>query len=211
MEIWRDIEGYEGMYQVSNYGNGRTLDRYVTMKHRGGGYFTRLFKGKEMVKSMYPNGYLFFSVRKNNIPKQILVHRAVAKAFLPNPENLLEINHKDENKTNNLVFINDDGSVDFEKSNLEWCSHSYNSTYNDRHIKIGKQLRNRKDLSKIVYKLSLDDKLIETYPSASEAARQNGVNVPRIIQCCQGGYYNKKRHKWENKTVKGHKYSYEHP
>lgn len=199
MEIWRDIEGYEGMYQVSNYGNGRSLDRYVTMKHRGGGYFTRLFKGKEMVKYKQLNGYLFFSVRKNNIPKQILVHRAVAKAFIPNPENLPEVNHKDEDKTNNCV------------DNLEWCNHSYNNTYNDKHIKIGKQLRNRKDQSKIVYKLSLDDKLIETYPSASEAARQNGVNVPRIIQCCQGGYYNKKYHKWNNKTVKGHKYSYEHP
>ena len=110
-----------------------------------------------------------------------------------------EINHKDENKANNSI------------ENLELISKSYNNTYNDKHIKIGRQLHNRKDLSKITYKMTIDGELVETYPSASEAARQNGVNVYRIIQCCNGGWFNKKYKKWCNLTVKGYKYSYEHP
>ena len=110
-----------------------------------------------------------------------------------------EINHIDENRTNNAI------------SNLELKDKSYNNTYNDRHIKVGKQLHNRKDMSKTVYKYSLDGKLVETYPSASEAARQNNVNTSRIVNCCNGGYYCKTTNKWMNKTVKGYRYSYEHP
>ena len=68
----------------------------------------------------------------NSKSKKYLVHRLVAQAFLPNPDNLPQVNHKDECKTNNFVFINPDGTVDHEKSNLEWCSVSYNNTYNDK-------------------------------------------------------------------------------
>lgn len=199
MEEWKDIEGYEGLYQVSNFGNVRSLDRYIKMKNKWGGVSTVLKKGKKLKKWKYPNGYLFFPLHKNNICKQFLAHRLVANAFIINPDNLPVVNHKDENKENNTV------------ENLEWCNHPYNNTYNDRHIKVGKKLHNRKDLSKIVYKYTLDDELVETYPSASEAARQNGVNVARIIQCCNGGYFCKTVNKWCNLTVKGHRYSYEHP
>lgn len=197
MEIWKDIPGYEGLYQVSNYGNGRSLDRQVEMKTRCGGTFTRLFKGKEIVKSKYPNGYLFFSVHKNGILKQILVHRAVAKAFIPNPDNLPEVNHKDECKTNNVV------------ENLEWCDKKYNSTYNERHIKIGRKLRNRPDFSKKVYKYSRNNELVAEYPSASEAARQNNTYPPCIINSCNGGYYDKKHHRLFGVYVKDYRYSYE--
>ena len=207
MEVWKDIEGYEGAYQVSNYGNGRSLDRYVTMKNRWGSTNTVFLKGKNLVKSAYPNGYLFFSVRKNNITKQILIHRAVAKAFIPNPDNLPEVNHKDECKTNNVVCFNPDGSIDKERTNLEWCDRSYNSTYNDRHIKIGRILHNRPDMSKKVFKRK-NNVLIEVYPSASEAARQNNIPVSNIVQCCNGGF--NLHGKWIRKlTIKGYNYSYE--
>lgn len=195
MEVWRDIEGYEGLYQVSNYGNGRSLDRYIVVKNRWGGTNTVLFKGKELVKSTYPNGYQFFSLSKDNTPKQITVHRAVAKAFIPNPEDLPEINHKDECKTNNVV------------ENLEWCDRVYNSTYNDRHIRTGIMLHNRSDMSKRVLKRK-NGEIVDEYPSASEAARQNGVSASNIIQCCNGGF--NLHGKWINKlTVKGYNYSYE--
>ena len=110
-----------------------------------------------------------------------------------------EINHINENRTDNRI------------ENLELITRGENNTHNDRHKKVGSQLHNRTDMSKIVYKYSLDGNLVEIYPSASEAARQNGVFVPRIVQCCNGGYFNKKYNKWCNLTVKGHRYSYEHP
>ena len=166
METWRDVNGYDGSYQISNYGN---------------------------VKSF--NGYLFVTLYKNGKTKHYLIHRLVAEAFIPNPNGLPEINHKDENKENNSV------------ENLEWCDRSYNMTYNNRHRKVGKKLHNRKDKSKIVCKYDLNNNLIAIYPSASEAARQNSVAASNIVQCCKGGFTLKG--KWINKNqVKGFKYSY---
>ena len=194
MEEWRDVEGYEGTYQVSNEGNGRSLDRIVQMKNRWGTLTEVTKKGKILKKNLYPNGYEFFSFYKNGELKQLLVHRVVAKAFIPNPNNYPEVNHKDECKTNNTV------------DNLEWCTHQYNNVYNEKHIKIGRQLHNRIDMSKIVYQYK-NGILTNTYPSVSEAARQNNIAVSNIIQCCNGGFFLKG--KWINKnTVKGCQYSY---
>ena len=102
MEIWRDIEGYEGLYQVSNLGRVRSLN------------YKRTGKVQNMKLGTYPNGYKMVDLKKNNKRKAHLVHRLVAKAFIPNPNQLCEVNHKDEDKANNTV------------DNLEWCSHIYN-------------------------------------------------------------------------------------
>lgn len=195
MEEWKDIEGYEGLYQVSNKGNGRSLDRTVQMKNKWGETMTVFKKGRILKKHLYPNGYEFFSLHKDGKCKQLLVHRVVAKAFIPNPNNLPEVNHKNEKKESNNV------------ENLEWCTHPYNSTYNDKHKKIGEQLRNRIDLSKNVYKYK-NGILMNIYPSASEAARQNNLAASNIIQCCNGGF--NLHGKWVNKkTINGYNYSYE--
>ncbi len=97
-EIWKSIEGYEGLYEVSNLGNVRSLNWHLTgtirvLKPRQNGY-----------------GYLSVILYKNGKMKKFYVHRLVASAFLPNPQNLPQVNHKDENKTNNSI------------ENLEWCS-----------------------------------------------------------------------------------------
>ena len=107
MEIWRDIEGYEGLYQVSNLGRVRSLN------------YNRTGKVQNMKLGTYPNGYKMVDLKKNKKRKAHLVHRLVAKAFIPNPnpDQLCEVNHKDEDKANNTV------------DNLEWCSHIYNQYY----------------------------------------------------------------------------------
>lgn len=111
--------------------------------------------------------------------------------------NYYVVNHINENKLDNRI------------ENLELKSYSYNNTYNERHIKIGRQLHNRTDRSKIVYQ-SKNGLLTNIYPSASEAARQNNICVTNIIQCCNGGFLLKGR--WINKnTIKGFNYSYTKP
>lgn len=110
-EVWKDIIGYEGVYQVSSHGRIRSLDRYV-------GH--RFFPGK--IFSPNPNryGYVRVQLTNNGETKSFAVHRLVAAAFLDNPNGFPQINHKDENKSNNHV------------DNLEWCTAEYNINYGHR-------------------------------------------------------------------------------
>ena len=108
-EIWKDIRGYEGYYQVSNFGNVRSMDRVDS--------YCRNLKGRILKLS---NGiYKSVTLSINNVCKNYNVHRLVAEAFIPNPDNLPCINHKDEDKHNNNV------------NNLEWCTYGYNNNYSE--------------------------------------------------------------------------------
>lgn len=116
MEEWRAIKGYEGLYEVSNTGKVRSLERATT-------------KGKILKPQIDKDGYLKCCLCKNNKKRTALIHRLVAIAFIDNPKNYPLINHKDECKNNNHI------------ENLEWCSHQYNSTYNGIHLKMGAKKR----------------------------------------------------------------------
>ena len=106
MEEWRAVPGYEGLYEVSNKGNVRNVRRNTLLR---------------LSKDCY--GYIQVSLYKNGRRTGLRVHRLVTEAFLPNPDNLPEVNHKDEDKTNNRV------------ENLEWCDHKYNMNYGTRNIR----------------------------------------------------------------------------
>ena len=116
IEIWKDIEGYEGLYEVSSYGRVRSLGQFVN--HNFGGYAYR--KGRILKPGLGSRGYLSVTLSKNGIQKQYTVHRLVAQAFIENPDNLPQVNHKDEDRTNNNV------------TNLEWCDAKYNVNYGNR-------------------------------------------------------------------------------
>ena len=116
IEEWRPIVGYEGLYEVSNTGQVRSLDRYDNRNC--------FRKGKVLSPGKNTKGYLFVILTCNGKRKTINVHRLVTEAFLPNPDNLPEINHKDEDKTNNSV------------DNLEYCDRSYNINYGSRKDKV---------------------------------------------------------------------------
>lgn len=111
-EEWRPIVGYEGLYEVSSYGRVRSLDKYDSMNRFYEGRILKLFADRL--------GYLRAQLYSNSKRKSFLVHRLVAEAFIPNPDNLPQVNHIDENPSNDNV------------DNLEWCSAKYNSNYGTR-------------------------------------------------------------------------------
>ena len=175
IEQWRtpiyDGEPYEG-YKVSNWGKILSLNY-----HR---------EGRAEFMNQYENksGYLTVTLSKNGETKTCLSHRLVAQTFIPNPENLPEVNHKDEDKTNNFVFLNEDGSVDKEKSNLEWKSHKDNCNHGTRNERSAKTRTNGKQ-SKIVLQLSLSGDLIKEWESVNECGR-NGFDPSAVCKCCNG-------------------------
>ena len=172
-EEWRNIEVFEGYYMISNLGRVKSLER---MKWNGRGYQKvpeKILKGRDN-----GHGYLRVNLCKEGKVKQHLVHVLVATAFLPNPDNLPEVNHKDENKQNNCV------------ENLEWCSHSYNNKYNDKAKKVGKKR------SKPVYSVDKESGLIMWWQSAHEAERCTGIPHQNIIKCCKGKLNSAGNHIW---------------
>lgn len=110
-EIWKDVHGYEGYYQVSNFGRIRSLDRDVVHRKTGG---IKLMNGRFIKSSVKKNGYMNIILSKEGVTKNHHPHRLVAQSFIPNPENKPHVNHKDGNKTNNYV------------ENLEWVTRSEN-------------------------------------------------------------------------------------
>lgn len=128
MEVWKDIQGYEGLYQVSNLGRVRSLERIT--KRFNGFKICEYKDGNKILKLSKNNkGYLTIGLCKDGKEKKCKVHRLVAQAFIPNLYGLPQINHKDENKENNIV------------SNLEWCNNKYNSSYGTRGKRISEKLK----------------------------------------------------------------------
>ena len=175
-EQWRtavyDGIVYEGLYKVSNLG------RILNLNYRNTG------KSKLMTPSENTDGYFKINLRKNGETKTCYVHRLIAQTFIPNPENKPEINHIDEDKTNNRV------------DNLEWKWHKDNinhGTHNERSAKT----RTNGKLSKRVLQLSLDGELIREWESTQECGR-NGFDQSAVAACCRG----------ERKTHKGFRFMY---
>ena len=189
MEIWRDISGYENLYMVSSYGRIKSL----------GNGCSNASKERILKQSTNTKGYLHVHLCKNGKDKNFRVHRLVAEAFIPNPNNLPEVNHKDENKQNNFVYINEDGTVDLEKSNIEWCDHTYNVNYGSRTEKTIKKLTNGKH-SKQVLQYDLDGNIIAEFSSIMEVERQLGFANNNISKCCKGKYKQAYGYKWQYKN-----------
>ena len=203
-EIWRDIVGYEGLYQVSNLGRVRSLGKWIDRKCKG-----KRWQEEIILKQPLYSGYLYVGLWKNRKLKYYRVHRLVAEAFLDNPHNLPEVNHKDENKQNNFVYINEDGSVNLEKSNLEWCDRKYNVNYGTATERRRKTNTNHPSYSKVVLQYDLNGNFIKEWPSTMEIERQLGFANTHISDCCKGGYFYKERNKWVNVSqAYGYKWKY---
>ena len=131
VEEWRDVVGYEGIYEISNTGILKSCERKVNVAHRGFTGF-RVIKEKVMKTTFNDSGYEEIKLCKNNKYTQVFIHRLVAQAFIPNPNNLPFVNHKDENPRNNCA------------DNLEWCTAKYNTNYGNRNKKISESRKGMK-------------------------------------------------------------------
>ena len=159
-EIWKDVLHYEGYYQVSNFGRVRAVERYVKSCRDGS---ERYAYGHIMPQFDNGHGYLFVNLYKDNKAKREYVHRLVALAFVPNPDNLPQVNHKDEVKSNNVP------------ENLEWCDCKYNNNYGTRKERqIESYLRNGTNCTR-VGKVDSNGNIIATYRSMREAERKNNL------------------------------------
>lgn len=174
-EEWRPVVGYEGLYEVSSFGRVRSLDKYKK-QWRGGKIFVQ---GRIMQPKTKKNGYLGLILSKNGKQKNVLIHRLVAKAFIPNPHNLPCVNHKTECKTFNHF------------SALEWCDVSYNTKYGSG-IK-----RTAEKLSKPIVQLSLNGNFIKKWESATVVERELGFFKTHITKCCRGKLKSAYGFKWE--------------
>ena len=175
-EEWKDVVGYEGLYKVSNRGEVKSLDRMI---HYGvhGDPNGKCFRAGRLLISGIQSGYMAVSLSKEGKTKRCLVHRIVAEAFIPNPKHLPEINHKDEDKTNNSV------------ENLEWCTKSYNINYGKRNSKC------KNKFSKAVVGINIKDKSVIRFGSMREAAK-NGFSQAHISDCCLGKRVQHKGYRW---------------
>ena len=182
-EVWKDIEGYEGIYQVSNLGRVRSLDRICIMKNGR----KRLHKGRIMAFFVGHDGYLIVKLCAKSSKVSYRVHRLVANAFIHNPDNLPLVNHKDENKTNNVA------------SNLEWCTQKYNVNYGTTIARLSASHRNHPKLSKPIEQYTMDGHFVTSYPSSKEAQRQTGIHAVDIALCCRGIYSQSGGYHWKYK------------
>ena len=170
MENWKDIQGYEGKYQVSDCGNVKSLARDV-YNPRGNVYH---LEEKILVPLLNSKGYQFVHLYKNGTSKAILIHRLVAMAFIPNSENKPMINHKDENPLNNCV------------DNLEWCTASYNANYGTRNARIIQNRRSYKLENNPRAKAVFCVELNKIFDCAIRAGEELGVCASSISQVCKG-------------------------
>lgn len=177
-EIWKDIKGYEGLYQVSNLGRVKNLERKVRCKNA-----ERTIKEKILILSKSTD-YIQVSLSKRGKSKTHLVHRLVAQTFIPNKNNYKEINHKDCNKHNNCV------------ENLEWCSRKQNMLHakNNGLIKSNKGEKcywfnkHGKDhgSSKKIIQFDKNGKLIKKWDSLTDVTRELRIWKSNICKCCEG-------------------------
>ena len=192
LEIWRtavyDGEIYEGLYQVSNLG------RFKNLNYRNTGKAELLNPGTNK------DGYLQVCLSKNGEYKMCLFHRLIAETFLPNPENKPQVNHKIEGKKGkkiNMVIFNEDGTVNKERTTIEWVTSKENNDYGTRNVRVAKANTNG-IRSKPVLQLSLTGDLIREWPSVGECGR-NGFNKGAVAACCRGEKPQYKGFRWEYK------------
>lgn len=167
-EVWKPVVGYEGLYEVSNIGRVRSINF-----HKSG-------KAKVMRPSFNTWGYLIVDLRKNNKRHSYTVHRLVALAFIPNPDNLPEINHKNEIKYDNTV------------ENLEWCTRKYNINYGT-----GNERRGRR---KSIVQFDNNGNVVRKWESGFAASRYYQIDRHGIYNCLHG----------KQKTCKGFVWKYEY-
>ena len=191
-EIWKDIKGYEGLYQVSTMGRIRSIDRFVNSREGR----QKPIKGKLIKIFRNRGGYLQVNLWRNMKYKTYLVHRLVATTYIPNPLNLSQINHIDEDKENNRI------------ENLEWCDAQYNNNYGTKPERISEKrkgmtmprhavLVSKRKRSKHIIQMDLDGNEIMGWLSGHDCERETGYDQGLIGSVCNGKYRQAYGYRWK--------------
>ena len=185
-EIWKPVVGYEGLYEVSSYGRVRSLDRIDSNNHP--------LKGVILKPYISNSGYLLVGLYKQQKRDRKLLHRLVAEAFIPNPDNKPEIDHINTIKIDNTVFLNEDGSINYEKTNLRWTTRKEN--INNPLTKTKMQINARKrskgkygkenPASKPIIQYDKDSNFIKEWNCITDVERKMGYSVSNISSCLRG-------------------------
>lgn len=181
-EIWVDVKGYENLYLVSNYGRVKSLERYSRYNNRR--YQTKIIKCHYNTKK-----YLDVELSNNEFRNRYRIHRLVAEAFIPNPENKPQVNHKDGNKANNHV------------DNLEWCNNSENQKHAFANGLNKRGMYGSSPKAKRVVQYSLNGSLIREWDSIIRIYRELGYSDAYISSCCKGKCKQAYGYIWKYKEV----------
>ena len=207
IEEWRPVKGYEGLYEVSDLGRVRSLDRVVIVSTDESTRHKRILRGMVLSNLNNKNGYLFVSLSRDGILKRHYIHRLVAIAFIPNPNNYPIINHKDETRDNNRV------------DNLEWCTQFYNINYgnaikkirdfnlSDKNPNKGRHRpeKFKEKVRKPILQFNRDGiRLVREWDSARTAGDVLGICASTITAVCRGRCQSYKNFIWR------YKYDYPH-
>lgn len=201
IEEWRPVKGYEGLYEVSDMGRVRSLDRIVIASTPESPWYKRVSPGRILSGGENGFGYRFVYLGKNGVISRHYIHRLVAAAFIPNPNNYPIINHKDENRSNNCA------------DNLEWCTHKYNANYgghiervrrfllSDKNPNRGKHRpeKFKEKVRKPILQFNKDGILVKEWDSAKTAGVSLGICPSTITAVCRGKHLSYKNYIWRYK------------
>lgn len=174
-EQWKEIPEFNGAYQISSYGRLKSVER--TVKHPQG---SCVLKEKILSEVVNKRGYIEYQITHNGNHYSRKAHRLVAEAFIPNVNNLPQVNHIDAVKTNNHV------------ENLEWCDNQHNILHAYEH---GLNRRVHK-----IEQLDIDGKVVHVWQSSGEACRLAGYNRANIHAACKGKLKTYKGYIWRYKN-----------
>ena len=191
IEIFAPIIGYHGVYEISNLGRIKTLERECEYTNKNGKVVNYILPEKILIPGVHTNGYLKISLYKNAKEERFFVHRLVAIHFILNPENKPEVNHKDGDRKNCKL------------SNLEWATRSENKIHS--FTVLGRKnigLKGKDNVSsKAVLQYDLNGNLLNEFESSGEARRKLKLASNHISDCCTGKLNNAYGFIWKYKTA----------